>query len=90
MRDVSGLSGGQRRSICAPNYGDEILQALDDIEVGSNYNRIFQIEDLVTDIVELTEEFGVGEFRGQRLDLRALLLDQFVERREVGSRGLHG
>jgi hypothetical protein len=46
-----------------PDYGAGVLAALNEIEVGSNYNRIFQIEDQVSDIVEMTEEFGVGEFR---------------------------
>jgi hypothetical protein len=47
----------------APNYGDGTLGALEDLEPGNNYNRLYQIEDLVLELVELGEDFGVGEFR---------------------------
>ena len=47
----------------SPDYGDDPLSALDDFEPGDNYNRTYQIEDLVEDIVELGATFGVGELR---------------------------
>lgn len=47
----------------SPDYGDDPLEALDDFEPGDNYNRTYQIEDLVEDIVELGATFGVGELR---------------------------
>lgn len=50
-------------SMPAPNYGDDVLSALNDLELEGNYNRTYQIEGLVEDIVELTEEFGVGQLQ---------------------------
>ncbi len=46
-----------------PDYGDGVLQALDGLEANDNYNRSYQIEDLVTDIMDVGKEFGVGEMR---------------------------
>lgn len=46
-----------------PDYGDGTLAALNELEPGDNYNRIYQIEDLVSEIMELGETFGVGELR---------------------------
>jgi hypothetical protein len=46
-----------------PTYSEDTLQALDSLEVDSNYNRVYQIQDLVADIVEFADELGVGEFR---------------------------
>ena len=46
-----------------PDYGDGTLAALNDLEPNDNYNRTYQLENLVTDIVDLGEEFGVGELR---------------------------
>lgn len=50
-------------SMPAPNYGDDVLSALNDLELEGNYNRTYQIEGLVEDIVELTQEFGVGQLQ---------------------------
>ncbi len=46
-----------------PDYGDGTLTALNELEPNDNYNRTYQLEDLVTDIVDLGAEFGVGELR---------------------------
>lgn len=46
-----------------PDYGDGTLAALNELEANDNYNRTYQVEDLVTDVMELGEEFGVGEMR---------------------------
>ena len=48
-----------------PDFGDGngALEALNELTENDNYNRVFQNEDLVNDIVELGEEFGVGELR---------------------------
>jgi hypothetical protein len=46
-----------------PDYGDGTLAALDELEPNDNYNRTYQLEDLVTDIMDLGREFGVGEMR---------------------------
>ncbi len=46
-----------------PDYGDGTLQALDELEPNDNYNRTYQLEDLVTDVMDLGREFGVGEMR---------------------------
>ncbi len=46
-----------------PDYGDGTLAALNDLEPNDNYNRTYQVEGLVEDIMELGEEFGVGEIR---------------------------
>ena len=46
-----------------PDYGDGVLTALNELEPSDNYNRSYQIEDLVTDVMDLGEEFGVGEMR---------------------------
>ncbi len=46
-----------------PDYGDGTLTALNELEPNDNYNRTYQLEDLVTDIVDLGQEFGVGEMR---------------------------
>jgi hypothetical protein len=40
-----------------------VLEALNELEPNDNYNRVFQNEDLVKDIMELGEQFGVGEMR---------------------------
>jgi hypothetical protein len=50
-------------AVSAPDYGDGTLVALDELEPNDNYNRTYQIEDLVTDVIELGDEFGVGEMR---------------------------
>ncbi|MBI1947083.1 MAG: VWA domain-containing protein [Deltaproteobacteria bacterium] len=50
-------------SMPTPNYGDDVLSALNDLELEGNYNRTYQIEGLVEDIVELGEEFGVGQLQ---------------------------
>ena len=47
----------------APDFGDGALTAVNELEANDNYNRVFQIEDLVTDIMDLGVEFGVGEMR---------------------------
>ncbi|MDP2342391.1 MAG: hypothetical protein Q8O67_15655 [Deltaproteobacteria bacterium] len=47
----------------APDFGDGALAGLNELESNDNYNRTFQIEDLVTDIMDLGVEFGVGEMR---------------------------
>ena len=47
----------------APDYGDGTLEALNELEPNDNYNRTYQAETLVTDIMELGEQFGVGELR---------------------------
>lgn len=47
----------------APDYGDGVLTALNELEPNDNYNRSYQIEDLVTDVMDLGQEFGVGEMR---------------------------
>jgi hypothetical protein len=46
-----------------PDYGDGTVDVLDDLRPNDNYNRTYQIEDLVTDIVQLGDDFGVGEIR---------------------------
>jgi hypothetical protein len=46
-----------------PDYGDGVLEAFNELEANDNYNRSYQIEDLVTDIMDVGEEFGVGEMR---------------------------
>ena len=46
-----------------PDYGDGVLDALNELEPNDNYNRTYQIEDFVTDIMDLGTEFGVGEMR---------------------------
>lgn len=50
-------------SDATPDYGDGVLAALNELEPNDNYNRTYQIEDLVTDVVDLGAEFGVGELR---------------------------
>ncbi len=47
----------------SPDYGDGVLEALNELEANDNYNRTYQIEDLVTDVMDLGTEFGVGEMR---------------------------
>lgn len=44
-----------------PDYGDGVLAALNDLELEGNYNRSYQIEAIAEDIMELGEEFGVGQ-----------------------------
>jgi hypothetical protein len=51
------------RAAAPPDYGDGTLRALDALEPDDNYNRTYQLEDLVTDIMDLGREFGVGEMR---------------------------
>jgi len=51
------------QAAAAPDYGDGTLAALDELEPNDNYNRTYQLEDLVTDIMDLGAEFGVGEIR---------------------------
>lgn len=48
-----------------PDFGDGNgpLEALNELEPNDNYNRTYQNEDLVDDIMKLGEEFGVGEMR---------------------------
>jgi hypothetical protein len=46
-----------------PDYGDGTLAALDELEPNDNYNRTYQLEDLVTDVMDLGREFGAGEMR---------------------------
>lgn len=46
-----------------PDYGGDTIQALDGLEAGDNYNRVYQVEDLTSEIMELGETFGVGEIR---------------------------
>ncbi len=46
-----------------PDYGDGVLDALNELEPNDNYNRTYQLEDLTQDIMDLGEEFGVGEMR---------------------------
>jgi len=46
-----------------PDFGDGTLEALNELEPDDNYNRTYQIEDLVRETVELGETFGVGELR---------------------------
>lgn len=46
-----------------PDYGDGTLAALEGLEPGDNYNRVYQIENQVAEIVELGETFEVGELR---------------------------
>lgn len=58
-----------------PDYGDGTLAALSDLEANDNFNRTYQLEDLVSDIMELGEEFGVGEMRMHT----ALLFDSTLD-----------
>ncbi len=46
-----------------PDFGDGALEALNELEPNDNYNRTYQNEDLVSDIMKLGDEFGVGEMR---------------------------
>ena len=46
-----------------PDYGDGVLEALNELEPNDNYNRVYQLEGLVTDVMDLGTEFGVGEMR---------------------------
>lgn len=46
-----------------PDYGGDTIAALDGLEAGDNYNRVYQIEDLTSEMMELGETFGVGEIR---------------------------
>jgi len=46
-----------------PDYGDGTLAALNELEPNDNYNRTYQVEALVEDLMELGTEFGVGEMR---------------------------
>ncbi len=46
-----------------PNFGAGTLTALNDLEIDSNYNRSYQIEGLVQDIMDLGAQFGVGEIQ---------------------------
>ena len=46
-----------------PDYGDGVLEALNGLQANDNYNRTYQIEDLVSDVMDLGTEFGVGEMR---------------------------
>ncbi len=55
--NVPGVSGAP------PDYGDGTLQGLNELEPNDNYNRTYQLEDLVTDVMDLGREFGVGEMR---------------------------
>ncbi len=70
FRDLNGTT-------YAPDYGGEDgpVVALDELEPNDNYNRTYQIEDLVRETVELTETFGVGEFRLHT----ALLFDENLD-----------
>jgi len=47
----------------APDFGDGTLNALNELEAGGNYNRSYQIENMVQEIVDLGETFEVGELR---------------------------
>ena len=51
------------RPSAPPDYGDGNLVPLNEFQSNDNYNRTYQIENLVTDIVDLGTEFGVGEMR---------------------------
>lgn len=53
----------EENAVSAPDYGDGTLSALAALEPDDNYNRAYQIEDLVTDVMDLGDEFGVGELR---------------------------
>jgi hypothetical protein len=46
-----------------PDYGDGVLQALNDLELEGNYNRSYQIEALAEDIMKLGADFGVGQIQ---------------------------
>lgn len=62
-----------------PNYGGDTIQALDGLEAGDNYNRVYQIEDLTSEIMELGETFGVGEIRLHTMLLWDSTLPDFVK-----------
>jgi hypothetical protein len=46
-----------------PDYGDGAFLSHNSLEPNSNYNRTYQLENLVSDVMDLGEEFGVGELR---------------------------
>ncbi len=58
FRDVN-----QQDPAATPDYGGDTIAALDGLEAGDNYNRVYQIEDLTSEMMELGETFGVGEIR---------------------------
>jgi len=57
--NVQGVVGGSGQ----PNLGTGSLAAVDKLEINSNYNRNYQITGLVQDIMDLGEQFGVGEIQ---------------------------
>jgi hypothetical protein len=57
--NVDGVVGGTGQ----PNYGEGVLAALNDLELEGNYNRSYQIEGIAEDIMELGQEFGVGQIQ---------------------------
>lgn len=59
LDNFRGLNPGQ----APPDFGDGALEALNELEPNDNYNRTYQNEDHVADIMKLGEEFGVGEMR---------------------------
>lgn len=57
--NVQGVVGGSGQ----PNYGSGVTQAVAGLKVDANYNRIFQIEQEMRDIVKFGKDFGVGELQ---------------------------
>jgi hypothetical protein len=54
---------GDPNAASVPDYGEGTLETLSGLEVGDNYNRVYQQEDLVQEVMEMAETFGVGELR---------------------------
>lgn len=59
VEGVDGVVGGTQQ----PDYGEGVLTALQDLELEGNYNRTYQIEALVEDIMEMGRQFGVGQLQ---------------------------
>jgi hypothetical protein len=63
LDNVRDLAAGDPNATAIPDFGEGTLETLNDLEVGDNYNRVYQTEDFVEEIMEQAETFGVGEMR---------------------------
>lgn len=59
VNGVDAVVGGTQQ----PDYGEGVNTALQELELEGNYNRTYQIESIVEDIMEQGREFGVGQLQ---------------------------
>lgn len=79
LENVRDLQANDPNGADVPDYGDGTLETLNGLEVGDNYNRVYQIEDQVSEIMEQAEVFGVGEMRFHTMLLWDSELDDAVK-----------